>query len=245
MSEKIIVDIQEELKRNARGLTAEQRSRVYKILNSQNPKFEVYGLTVAKIEQITESIFKKYESGYDLGLEVFKKLIGSNVQEEKFAGIFYLHQFKKNFNETTIELFRQQFIQNCDTWALCDSACIRVIGPFLAKNDPLAKQTIETWFKSENLWVRRAAMVILLKIIMVKKDFDESYVFNLVEKMLVSSEEYIQKGVGWLLKTCSNYKPDVIFHYLKQHKKDLPRLVIRYASEKLPKEQRAQILGKT
>jgi 3-methyladenine DNA glycosylase AlkD len=63
--------------------------------------------------------------------------------------------------------------------------------------------------------------------------------------MLISSEEYIQKGVGWLLKICSQYKPDVIFNYLLQNKEDLPRLVLRFASEKLQKEQKAQILGRS
>jgi 3-methyladenine DNA glycosylase AlkD len=245
MSEKIIAEIQLELKKNALSLAPEKKSRLYKILNSQNPKFEAYGLTMPQIERVTDLVFKKYESNYDIAVDVFKHLISSNVHEEKFAGVFYLNQVKQNFDETTIDLFREQFIQHCDTWALCDSACIRVIGPFLAKNDQLARKTIETWFKSENIWIRRAAMVILLKIIMVKKEFDESYVFNLVERMLVSQEEYIQKGVGWLLKTCSNYKPDVIFEYLKQHKQDFPPLVLRYASEKLSKEQRAQILEKT
>jgi 3-methyladenine DNA glycosylase AlkD len=245
MNEKIITEIQLELKKNAPTLVSEKRSRLYKILNSQNPKFEAYGLTMVQIERVTDLIFKKYESTYDIAVDVFKKLINSNVHEEKFAGVFYLNHFKQSFDDTTIDLFHSQFVQHCDTWALCDSACIRVIGPFLAKNDQLARKTIETWFTSENVWIRRAAMVILLKIIMVKKDFDEAYVFNIVEKMLASPEEYIQKGVGWLLKTCSNYKPDVIFNYLKQHKKDFSPLVIRYASEKLSKEQRAQVLEKS
>ena len=244
MIDQILKDIQMGLKNIAPSLTLEKKSQICKILNSKNPNFECYGLTVAQAEGVAKSIFKKYETTYDIAVEVFKNLISSDVHDEKFAGIFYLNQFKKDFDETTINLFQEQLTQFCDTWALCDSTCIRVIGPFLAKDDQLAQKTIETWMDSENLWIRRAAMVILLKIILVKKDFDEAYVFNLVEKMLTSSEEYIQKGVGWLLKICSQYKPDVIFNYLQQNKKEFPRLILRYASEKLSKEQRAKILGK-
>ena len=88
-------------------------------------------------------------------------------------------------------------------------------------------------------------MVILLKITMVRKDFEEEYVFDLVEKMVKYSEaNYIEKGIGWLLKTCSKYKPEVIADYLSKNKKNLSRLILRYASEKLHKEIRAEILTK-
>ena len=88
-------------------------------------------------------------------------------------------------------------------------------------------------------------MVILLKITMMRKDFDEEHVFELVEKMVKYSEaNYIEKGIGWLLKVCSKYKPEVITDYLSKNKKNLSRLILRYASEKLPKENRAEILNK-
>ena len=79
---------------------------------------------------------------------------------------------------------------------------------------------------------------------MINKEFDENYVFQFVEKMLGSPEDYIQKGIGWLLKTCSKYNPDSIFNYLIDNKERLPRLILRYGSEKLPKEKRTQILKK-
>jgi 3-methyladenine DNA glycosylase AlkD len=78
---------------------------------------------------------------------------------------------------------------------------------------------------------------------MVNKDFDADYVFRFVEKMGIYPEDYIHKGIGWLLKTCSNYKPNVIYKYLMNNKKRLPRIILRYASEKLPKEKRKQVLA--
>jgi len=170
--------------------------------------------------------------------------VNSDVLEDQFAGIFFLNHFKKEFSEQTLDLFYETFSKHCSTWAFCDSSCIRVVGPFLAKRNELAKRTIESWAHSENLWVRRGSLVILLKIIMLKKDFEPSYVFEFIERMMKYHEEYIQKGIGWLLKTCSKYKPDVIYQYLEKNKKDLPRLILRYASEKLSKENRAQILKK-
>ena len=134
-----------------------------------------------------------------------------------------------------LNIIKEEYAKYCHTWSLCDSTCVRLIGPFLGKKgkETLALKTIDDWSNSDNLWIKRASMVILLKITMMRKDFDEDYVFELVEKKLKYSEEnYIEKGIGWLLKTCSRYKPKVIFDYLITSKKNLSRLILRYASEK-------------
>ena len=215
-------------------------------MNSTNPNFFEYGHKLSDIEKITKILYNKYQCNYEDALAICKNLVNSNVHEEKFAGIFFLNHFESNFNQATIDMFEHQLSKYCDTWAFCDSFCFRVIGPFLGKkhNQQLAEITINKWSKSENLWVRRASMVILLKIIIIQKEFDEDYVFELVEKMLKYPEDYIQKGIGWLLKTCSKYKPDSIFKYLMTNREELPRLILRYASEKLPKGKRALILEK-
>ncbi len=234
------------MRNTAPKLTPEQIVRRNKILNSNNPNFFGYGHKISDIEKITKIVHMKYQCSYEDALAVCQDLVSSSVLEEKFAGIFFLNYFKSNFNQATIDMFEDQFSKYCDTWAFCDSSCIRVIGPFLGKknNQLLAEKTIDKWSTSENIWVRRASLVILLKIIMMKKGFDEDYVFELVEKMLNYSEDYIQKAIGWLLKTCSKYKPDVIYEYLMKNKIRIPRLILRYASEKLSKEKREQVLKK-
>ena len=234
------------MKNTAPKLTPEQIVRRNKILNSNNPNFFGYGHKLSDIEKTIRTIYKKYQCSYKDALTICKNLVSSNIHEEKFAGIFFLNRFKTNFNQATINLFEHQLSEYCDTWAFCDSFCIRVIGPYLGKknNQHLVVKTIDMWSNSENLWVRRASMVILLKIVMIKKEFNEDYVFALVEKMLKYNEDYIQKGIGWLLKTYSKVNPDSIFNYLMANKGRLPRLILRYGSEKLPNEKRKQILKK-
>jgi 3-methyladenine DNA glycosylase AlkD len=246
MIEDAIKEIKDSLKTNAPILTDEQKSRMYKILNSDNPNFVGYGNKHSDIEKLIREIQNKHTLSYREGLDIFKELIKSNVHDEKVAGIFLLNRFKKEFDADTIKMVRDSIPLNFDTWAITDTTMIRVIGPFLGKkgNDDLAKNVIEEWSTSENMWVRRASLVILLKVVMMKKEIEEDFVFNFAEKMLQYPEEYIHKGIGWLLKTCSKYDPDLIFDYLMENKENLPRLILRYSSEKLPKEKRNLILQK-
>jgi len=246
MIEKVIQEIRAYLKNNPPHLTDEQKSRMYKILNSDNPNFTAYGNKHSDIEKFIRELNNKFQLNYNKASEIFKMLIKTNVHDEKIAGVFLLNRFKKDFNKETVEMIQKFIPNNFDTWAITDTTMIRVIGPFLGKkgNEELAKKTLATWSISDNLWVRRASLVILLKLVMINKEFDEDYVFQFVEKMLGSPEDYIQKGIGWLLKTCSKYNPDSIFNYLIDNKERLPRLILRYGSEKLPKEKRTQILKK-
>ena len=246
MINEIVNEIKRRLKNNASNLTKDQRSRMYKILNSDNPNFVGYGNKHSEIEKIVREIHLNYQVAYENAIDIFKDLIKSNVHDEKIAGLFLLNRFKRYFDKEIINLIYNLIPDNFDTWAITDTTMIRVIGPFLGKkeNVNLAKKTIENWSKSQNIWIRRASMVILLKLIMLKKDFfiSENYVFDIVEEMLQYDEDYIHKGIGWLLKTCSKYKPEIIIKFLEKNKKRLPRLILRYASEKIPKKRRTQIL---
>jgi len=247
MIESIINGITSLLIEKKPNQTEEQKTRMYKILNPDISDYIIYGNRMPEIEKIVKSVHEKFDCSYDDAVEVFRKLTRTNVEEHKFAGFFFLNRFKKYFNVKIIEIIREEYSEHCHTWSHCDSTCVRLLGPFLGKkgNEALAKKTINKWSNSNNLWIKRASMVILLKITMMRKDFNEDYVFELVEKMLMYSEaNYIEKGIGWLLKTCSKYKPEAIIDYLSKNKKILSRLILRYASEKLPKEQRAEILNK-
>ncbi len=246
MIEKIISEIKAFLKRNAPQLTKEQKLRMYKILNSDNPNFVIYGNKHSEIEKFVRNIHNNFNLSYGTASEIFERLVKSNVHDERITGIFLLNRFKKYFNEETVDMIHKVIPDYFDTWAITDTTMIRVVGPYLAKsgNEKLAEKTIEKWSNSENLWIRRAALVIFLKIIMVKKEFNSDNVFKLVERMRKDPEDYIQKGIGWLLKTCSNYKSEIIFEYLMKNTENLSRTILRYASEKLPKDKRTQILKK-
>ncbi|MFX1344353.1 MAG: DNA alkylation repair protein [Promethearchaeota archaeon] len=244
MIKKVIQEIKLFLKNNSPHLTDKQISRMYKILNSNNPNFKAYGNKHSDIEKFIRGLNNKYQLNYEIASDIFKVLIKTNLHDGKIASIFLLNRFKKDFTKNTVEMIQELIPENFDTWAITDTTMIRVIGPFLGKkgNEELAKKIIAAWSKSDNLWIRRASLVILLKLIMINKEFDADYVFQLVEKMINYPEDYIHKGIGWLLKTCSKYNPEIIFEYLMRNKGKLPRIILRYGTEKLPKEMKLKIL---
>ena len=169
MIHKITEEIKSYLRTSAPQLTKEQKTRMYKILNSNNPRFIAYGNKHSEIEKFVRRLHSEFDLSYDNASQIFKRLIKSNIHDEKIAGLFLLNRFKKDFNEETVDMIQEVIPGYFDSWAITDTTMIRVVGPYLAKsgNEKLAEKTIKEWSKSEFLWVRRAALVILLKIIMV------------------------------------------------------------------------------
>ena len=133
MIENIISEIKSYLKKKNSHLTGEQRSRMYKILNSSNPNFIGYGNKHADIEKFVREIQNKYRLSYKEVVEIFEILIKSDVHDDKIAGVFLLNRFKKDFNSETLNIVRELIPNNFDTWAITDTTMIRVIGPFLGK----------------------------------------------------------------------------------------------------------------
>lgn len=242
----IVQDIKIALRSKAPSRAQEESDREKKILNPTDPKFVSYGLKISQIETIIRNFLKKYDLTYEEAYQGFNLLIGTHIHDEKMAAISFINRFKRYFDDNIIDLYYKALKNHCDTWAFCDSSMIKVIGPYLAKkeNTDLARKTIQKWAASDHLWVKRASLVVFLKIAMIHKDFDETFLFNLVEAIVSDPENYIQKAIGWTLKTCSKYKSKAIYNYLIKNRTLFPRETLRTASEKLSDDLKEKILKK-
>ncbi|TXT61525.1 MAG: DNA alkylation repair enzyme [Promethearchaeota archaeon] len=215
-----------------------------RILNSSDPAFLSYGLRVPQLDSVALSITNQYEISYEEALQIFKILINTHIHDEKMVTISFISRFKKNFDEMIIDAYYNALKNYCNTWAFCDSSMIKVLGPYLAKkeNSALAKKIIKAWASSEHLWIKRASMVIFLKRAMLHKNFNEDFLFKLAEDLRDDPEEYIQKAIGWMLKTCLKYKPDMVFKYLMENRMYFSRSTLRTACEKISAEMKNKIL---
>ena len=55
---------------------------------------------------------------------------------------------------------------------------------------------------------------------------------------------YIQKAVGWMLKEIGKRDKEILIDFLEKYHKKMPLLMLRYAMEKLSKEEIVEIYNK-
>ena len=72
MIDSIVKLISSLLLKNTPQLSEDQKERMYKVLNPDNPDYVIYGVKVPEIEKIVKSTYEKFDCSYDIAVEVFR-----------------------------------------------------------------------------------------------------------------------------------------------------------------------------
>ena len=107
---------------------------------------------------------------------------------------------------------------------------------------PKQVDTLMAWAKSPNRWLKRAAAVTL--IVPAKKGLFLAESLKISDLLLTDTDDLVQKGYGWLLKAQTEKHSTEILTYVIKNKSTMPRTALRYAIEKLPKEQKSLAMKK-
>jgi 3-methyladenine DNA glycosylase AlkD len=185
---------------------------------------------------IQRDIAKKY-----IGLDLYKlqELINSEIHEHRQVCLIILIEKYKNSDEEgkgNIFNFYLKNLKNINNWDLVDISAPHIIGNFLKDKK---KNVLYELVKSKNLWERRVAIVSTFEFIR-KEDFVDTLAIS--ELLLKDEHDLIHKAVGWMLREVGKKDIRILEEFLKEHYKNMPRTMLRYAIEKFDEEQRKKYL---
>jgi 3-methyladenine DNA glycosylase AlkD len=233
---QIIEQVRVDLKANVDEKTRNGAKHFFK------EAIKVYGVKTAAVEKIAKAHWKQVKG---LGKsEIFflcEELYRSGVMEEVFVAADWLPNLAEDFERSDLETFRRWILSYIDNWAKCDSFCNHTVGDFMMKF-PDCVDALKEWAKSENRWLRRAAAVSL--IVPAKKGMFLEDAFEICDLLLTDGDDLVQKGYGWLLKAETEKHPGEVLAYVVKNKAVMPRTALRYAIEKLSKEQKELAMKK-
>ena len=92
------------------------------------------------------------------------------------------------------------------------------------------------WNTADSEWKRRAVPVTLVELL--KEGLEPKTALPIIEPLMLDDSEYVQKGIGTLLRGLWKKWPEEIENFLFKWKHECGRLIIRYATEKMDKEYR-------
>lgn len=133
-------------------------------------------------------------------------------------------------------LSHKKFINN---WDLVDSSAEHIVGAYLFSKD---RKPIYRLIRSKRLWDRRIG--VMSTFYFVKRE-DFSGTLLIAEMLLHDREDLIHKAVGWMLREVGKRDRNGEEKFLVKHYKEMPRTMLRYAIEKLPKGERLAYLHGT
>jgi 3-methyladenine DNA glycosylase AlkD len=233
MSGSIVGEIRAELRRRASPEGVEKAKRFFR------EPIEVYGLSTPEEKEIVRRFYPRVKGDLPLALEVASELIGSRVVEEASIGIRLLRRMTRLFTPGLFDIF-DRWVDHLTNWANTDGLSTWLIAETVRLDPSLVGRLLD-WTGSRNRWRRRAAAVSLVPI--AHRGEMREQAFEIADRLMADGDDIVQKGVGWLLKEASREHPDEVREYLLRWREETSALVLRYASEKLPRERRVLKTG--
>jgi 3-methyladenine DNA glycosylase AlkD len=181
----------------------------------------------------------KGDAGLPYLIEIADNLFRGRVLEEKILAILLLETSTKEMTRGDFARF-ESWLKRVSTWADHDALASYLLGPLMAADPALSRNTL-LWAKSNDRWHRRAAAVSLIRGVRARQF--ESETRRVTGMLLYDDDLMVQKGLGWLLREAAKYNPDFAVPLLRKISKTAPRLVLRTGCETLPPKLRAEILG--
>ncbi len=124
-----------------------------------------------------------------------------------------------------------------DTWDLVDRSAIWVVGEYLVDRP---RDVLYELAASGRPMERRTA--ILATFAFIRRDqLDDAY--RIAELLVDDPEDTVHKAVGWMLREAGKRDPVRQATFLEAHAPTMPRIMLRYAIEKLDKPTRDRYLA--
>jgi 3-methyladenine DNA glycosylase AlkD len=177
----------------------------------------------------------------ELRLSDVRQLLSSGVNEHRFVALEMLVRKYERGREAEKDVIARLYMKNLryvDHWVLVDTSAPYILGDHLLSRP---RKLLFELASSKNLARRRIAIVATAAFIRAG-DFDDT--LRLATRLLHDENALIHRAVGWMLREISKRSRVAAERFLDQHARSMPRLMLRYAVERLPKARQTKYLGR-
>jgi len=188
-----------------------------------------------------KQVFDLAKENTDMPLDEIEKLLDSPYYEAIMGAVSIMDfqaRRKRTPESQRKELF-ELYINRHDrinNWDFVDRAALHVVGGYLIDKP---RNILYKLARSKNVWERRTAIVSTYYFI---KNGDVSDTFKIAEILLNDDHELIHKAVGSWLREAGKKDEKELLKFLDKHTAKMPRVMLRYAVEKLDALTRDQYL---
>ncbi len=169
-----------------------------------------------------------------------RRLWESGKSEEGTLAIYLYKRFERQCGVCEFHLFEKWIDRYVTNWGHCDGVAMYLLGACVL-NEPELSAELAAWTESSNRWKRRAAAVAL--VYPSRRGLQTQRVFQIGNALRDDPDDLVQKATGWLLKETYKEKPRETVRFLRKRTSPFPRLVLRYAAEKMAKADREAVLA--
>lgn len=172
-------------------------------------------------------------------LSDLRLLMASAVNEHRFVALEMLVRKYETGNAAERERIAKLYLRNLrhvDHWVLVDTSAPYILGDYLLKR---SRTILFELASSNDPTIRRIAIVATWALIRAD-DFADT--LRLAKLLLHDEHPLIHRAVGWMLREVGKRSRVTAEQFLDKHFRSMPRLMLRYAVERLPVAHRKRYL---
>ena len=168
-----------------------------------------------------------------------QQLLQSPLHEERLLALVILvdaFAAADSLGQAQIYKIYRQSTRFINNWDLVDTSAPQIVGAFLWKR---SRAPLRQLARSQNLWERRIAIIATFYLIR-QDEFEPT--LRIARQLLSDQEDLIHKAVGWMLREVGKRDPAAEEKFLREHYRQMPRTMLRYAIERFPERHRQRYL---
>ena len=141
------------------------------------------------------------------------KLYELPKREYQYAAIALLEKMKKHLTIEDLPALRQ-LIETKSWWDSVDSIAPKSVGDVVKLDRAYGEKVMQEWSNSDNMWTNRSAILHQLKF---KQETNTDLLFEIIQQHAGSTEFFIQKAIGWVLREYAKTNPDLVKQFVSEH----------------------------
>ncbi|MCT8138024.1 DNA alkylation repair protein [Anaerobacillus sp. CMMVII] len=176
--------------------------------------FEFLGIKSPERRELARLIFKEVgKLPREEMIDFINGLWDLPEREYQYFAIDYLVKYTKLLEEADVQ-FLEYLITTKSWWDTVDIIASKCVGHLFSNYPTLVAEYCERWAISENMWLRRTAILFQLK---YKEKTDHELLFRIIDKNAQDNEFFIRKGIGWALREYSKTNRDAVAAFINSH----------------------------
>lgn len=229
--EKRFLEIRRFCEKNANPEIVKKYSRYF------TEGYDAYGLDQKAFESQRDKWLESWTKDFTLEdfVRLGDKLIATGKYEEASFAVAFMYSQTDKFTAETFDKLGNWLEKGIVNWAHTDVLSGKALS-HLFTNRIVEIESLKKWNDSESKWKRRSVPVILIDVL--KRDVPVERLFLIIEPLMLDSDKFVQKGLGWFLREAWKINPEETEEFLSKWKETCGRTIIQYATEKMDKENR-------
>ena len=201
-----------------------------------------YGIAAPLRRRLTAEVVKMHPAHDTAALVRTMRALwrSARFREERYAAVELPRLGRAHPKLVHLELLPlvEEMITSGAWWDLVDDLSGNVLARLLERHPAEVRPTLRRWAHGDDLWLRRAAMLVQRNV--SDQAFDAVLLYETILPSIgqarFANEFFIRKGIGWALRERSYAAPDEVKAFCQEYAAQLSPLTVREALKVIHKK---------